>query len=67
MMAAALFCMSAIAPVQAADNAEHTRLLQVVVDQLASAPKAGSYLPGSDDPLLAPVLQKYAHLHRNER
>ena len=44
-------------PVQAADNDEHTRLLQVVVDQLASAPKAGSYLPGSDDPLLAPVLQ----------
>ncbi|WP_201496766.1 AraC family transcriptional regulator [Rubrivivax sp. A210] len=33
------------------------RLLQVLVDQLAQAPRAGSYLPGSDDPLLAPVLQ----------
>jgi AraC-like DNA-binding protein len=28
----------------------------VVVDQLALAPRAGSYLPSSDDPLLAPVL-----------
>lgn len=32
------------------------RLLQVVVDQLAAAPCAGSYLPTSDDPLLGPVL-----------
>lgn len=36
---------------------EHERLLRVVVDQLAQAPRAGSYLPSSDDPLLAPVLQ----------
>jgi AraC-like DNA-binding protein len=35
----------------------HERLLQVVVDQLEQAPRAGSYLPSSDDPLLAPVLQ----------
>ena len=32
------------------------RLLQVLVDQLAAAPCAGSYLPTSDDPLLGPVL-----------
>lgn len=32
------------------------RLLQVLVDQLALAPCAGSYLPTSDDPLLGPVL-----------
>ena len=34
-----------------------TRLLDVMLDQLAVAPRAGSYLPTSDDPLLAPVLQ----------
>lgn len=33
------------------------RLLQVLVDQLAQAPAAGSYLPTSDDPVLAPVLR----------
>ena len=33
------------------------RLLQVLVDQLAQAPVAGSYLPTSDDPVLAPLLQ----------
>ena len=33
------------------------RLLQVLVDQLAQAPVAGSYLPTSDDPVLAPVLR----------
>lgn len=38
-------------------SAEDERLLRVLVDQLASAPRAGSYLPTSDDPLLAPVLQ----------
>ena len=32
------------------------RLLQVLVDQLAASPCAGSYLPTSDDPLLGPVL-----------
>ncbi|PAU62794.1 AraC family transcriptional regulator [Pseudomonas sp. PIC25] len=32
------------------------RLLRVLVDQLAAAPRAGSYLPTSDDPLLGPVL-----------
>jgi AraC-like DNA-binding protein len=36
---------------------EEARLLQVLVDQLALAPRAGSYLPGSEDPLLAPLLQ----------
>ncbi len=33
------------------------RLLEVLLDQLALAPKAGSYLPTSEDPLLAPVLR----------
>lgn len=33
------------------------RLLQVVLDQLALAQRAGSYLPASDDALLAPVLE----------
>lgn len=35
----------------------HERLLRVLVDQLVAAPRAGSYLPTSQDPLLAPVLQ----------
>jgi AraC-like DNA-binding protein len=38
-------------------SAPDERLLQVLVDQLAQAPRAGSYLPGSDDPVLAPLLQ----------
>lgn len=33
------------------------RLLQVVLDQLERAERAGSYLPTSDDALLAPVLE----------
>ena len=33
------------------------RLLQVLLDQLAEAPRAGSYLPSSDDPLLGAVLR----------
>lgn len=33
------------------------RLLRVLVDQLTLAPRAGSYLPSSDDPLLAAVLR----------
>ncbi len=36
---------------------EQQRLLHVLVDRLARAPHAGSYLPGSSDPLLGPVLQ----------
>ena len=35
---------------------EETRLLRVVLDQLAAAPCAGSYLPASQDPLLEPLL-----------
>jgi AraC-like DNA-binding protein/quercetin dioxygenase-like cupin family protein len=38
-------------------GAPHDRLLQVVLDQLEAAPVTGSYLPTSQDPLLAPVLQ----------
>lgn len=36
---------------------QHTRLLQVLLDQLVTAPRAGSYLPTSDDPLLGSVLR----------
>jgi AraC-like DNA-binding protein len=38
-------------------NAADARLLQVLVDQLANAPAAGSYLPSSDDPALGAVLR----------
>lgn len=38
-------------------NAADARLLQVLVDQLAQAPRAGSYLPTSDDPQLGAVLR----------
>ena len=40
-----------------ADTAQQARLMQVLVDQLALAACANSYLPHSDDPLLAPILQ----------
>lgn len=36
---------------------ENARLLQVLVDQLSLAPRAGSYLPGSSDPALGAVLR----------
>jgi len=45
---------------QAAERAgtpQDGRLLQVLVDQLALAPRAGSYLPSSDDPALGAVLR----------
>ena len=35
----------------------YTRLLQVALDQIAQARQAGSYLPSSNDPLLAPVIE----------
>ncbi len=38
-------------------SAQDTRLLQVLLDQLVLAPRAGSYLPTSEDPLLAAVLR----------
>lgn len=38
------------------NSAAEQRLLQVAVDQLASAAVAGSYLPSSSDPLLEPIL-----------
>ncbi len=44
-------------PRAGSDPVAHDRLLEVLVDQLALAPPAGSYLPGSDDTLLAPVLR----------
>ncbi len=37
-------------------TAQDARLMQVLVDQLARATHANSYLPSSQDPLLAPVL-----------
>jgi AraC-like DNA-binding protein len=39
------------------DTEQDTRLLQVLVDQLALASCAGSYLPSSDDPALGAVLR----------
>jgi len=42
---------------EAASTPQHARLLQVLVDQLAVAPRAGSYLPSSDDPALGAVLR----------
>jgi AraC-like DNA-binding protein len=43
--------------VQQADTPAATRLLQVLLDQLIEAPRAGSYLPSSDDPALGAVLR----------
>ncbi|WP_114972358.1 AraC family transcriptional regulator [Rhodoferax ferrireducens] len=44
-------------PTEAPISPQTERLLQVLVDQLALAPRAGSYLPGSDDPALGAVLR----------
>lgn len=44
-------------PLQAATESE-LRLLHVLVDLLGQAPCAGSYLPSSDDPALATLLQQ---------
>ncbi|MBY4678003.1 helix-turn-helix transcriptional regulator [Marinobacterium sp. CAU 1594] len=43
-------------PPQTPYTADESRLLEVIVDQLAVAPCAGSYLPTSDDPALSKVL-----------
>jgi AraC-like DNA-binding protein len=40
-----------------AADPQNERLLCVLVDQLALAPRAGSYLPSSDDPALSVVLR----------
>lgn len=45
------------APPGLPQNPEEQRLLQVLLDKLRQTSRAGSYLPGSDDPILAPVLQ----------
>lgn len=44
-------------PTGAPNNPEEARLLLVLLDQLALAPRAGSYLPGSDHPQLGAVLE----------
>ncbi|HJW55568.1 MAG TPA: helix-turn-helix transcriptional regulator [Burkholderiaceae bacterium] len=44
-------------PPQLPHTDQDQRLLQALVDQLAAAACAGSYLPTSDDPLLGPVLR----------
>lgn len=44
-------------PTERPGTLQHERLLQVLVDQLALAPCAGSYLPSSDDALLGAVLR----------
>ncbi len=43
------------------------RLFRVLIDQLAQAPAHGSYLPMSDDPLLAPVLSALEQHPEDER
>jgi AraC-like DNA-binding protein len=43
-------------PARVPYSEEHARLLRVLVDQLASAECAGSYLPTSNDPLISQVL-----------
>ncbi len=48
--------LSQLAPAHAITGQDE-RLLQVLADQLAQAPRSNSYLPHSDDPVLAPVLQ----------
>ncbi len=42
---------------QSGGTQQQARLMQVLVDQLAQAGRANSYLPHSQDPLLGPVLQ----------
>jgi AraC-like DNA-binding protein len=44
-------------PAGAPNGAEDARLLQVLLDQLVLAPRAGSYLPNSEDPALGAVLR----------
>ncbi|APW41201.1 AraC family transcriptional regulator [Rhodoferax saidenbachensis] len=44
-------------PTGAPNGEEDARLLQVLLDQLAVSPRAGSYLPSSEDPQLAAVLR----------
>jgi AraC-like DNA-binding protein len=44
-------------PGGAPNNLQEARLLDVLLDQLAAAPRTGSYLPGSDHPQLGAVLQ----------
>ena len=48
-------------------SAPEQRLLQVLVDQLSHARSVGSYLPGSDDPLLRTVLQRLDEHPGDER
>lgn len=45
-------------PPDASRHIENERQLQLLLDKLARAPKVGSYLPSSSDPLLEPVLQQ---------
>jgi AraC-like DNA-binding protein len=47
-------------PPPLAPNLQDQRLLQVLLDTLIRAPHAGSYLPGSNDLLLEPVLKALA-------
>lgn len=55
------------APTCEAQHATWLRLLQVLLDQLHSAPQAGSYLPSSDDPALAAVLNAMQQHPQDER
>lgn len=48
-------------------NPQEQRLLRVLVDQLSHAQSVGSYLPHSDDPVLAAVLQALEEHPGDER
>ncbi len=54
-------------PTSASAHAAHQRLLQVLLDQLQQAPRAGSYLPSSDDPALQAVLEAMQRQPQDER
>lgn len=45
-------------PPDVSRQAENERQLQLLLDKLTRAPKVGSYLPSSSDPLLEPVLRQ---------
>lgn len=43
-------------PPQLPHTAEDSRMLYVLVDKLSQASRVGTYLPGSNDPVLSPIL-----------
>jgi AraC-like DNA-binding protein len=54
-------------PPAAEQTAPQARLLQVLLDRLAQAERAGSFLPMSNDPLLLPILRALQDAPDNDR